>query len=85
MVFKSVQQSAGSNIVLFSHVACPIKSSSGRLQDSYAFNANEGFEGPCVEYVTGSLVEHAICEVKYKAADEPLREGIPSVVVESDF
>ncbi|QVI74239.1 RES family NAD+ phosphorylase [Pseudomonas syringae] len=85
VIFKSVQQSEGSNIVLFSHVACPIKPSPGRLQDSYTINANKGGDGPCVEYVNGSLVQHVICEVKYKAADEPLREGKPTFVVEPDF
>ncbi|MNF09159.1 hypothetical protein D3C80_2097520 [compost metagenome] len=71
--------------MLFSHVACPVKPSWGRLEDSFAINANDGFHGPCIEYVAGSLVEHAISEVKYKAADEPLRDGKPTLVGEPDF
>lgn len=74
VIFKSVQKSAGSNIVLFSHVACPGKPSPGRLQESYVINAKPGVDGPCVRYVAGSLVEHAICEVKYKVTDEPLKD-----------
>lgn len=82
VIFKSVQQSAGSNIVLFSHVACAAAASWGRLQDRYGTGMSEG---PSIEYVSGSLVHHAIREVKYQVDDEPLPEGKPTLILESDF
>ncbi|EPG7916169.1 RES family NAD+ phosphorylase, partial [Pseudomonas aeruginosa] len=82
VIFKSVQQSAGSNIVLFSHVACAAASSFGRLQDRYGIGMSEG---PSIEYVGDSLVHHAIREVKYQADDESLPEGKPTLILESDF
>ncbi|MFJ4155514.1 RES family NAD+ phosphorylase [Pseudomonas sp. NPDC089752] len=82
VIFKSVQQSAGSNIVLFSHVACAAESSFGRLQDRYGIGMSEG---PSIEYVSGSLIHHAIREVKYQADDESLPEGKPTLMLESDF
>lgn len=81
VIFKSVQQRAGSNIVLFSHVACAA-SSFGRLQDRYGIGMSEG---PSIEYVSDSLVHHAIREVKYQADDESLPEGKPTLILESDF
>lgn len=82
VIFKSVQQSAGSNIVLFSHVACAAEATWGRLQDRYGIEMSKG---PGIEYVSGSLVHHAIREVKYQVDDEPLQEGKPTFVLESDF
>ncbi|MGX1181590.1 hypothetical protein AB7M31_004658 [Pseudomonas sp. IAP-CY TE4608] len=82
VIFKSVQQSAGNNIVLFSHVACAAGASWGRLQDRYGIGMTEE---PSIEYVSGSLVHHAIREVKYQADDESLPEGKPTLILESDF
>lgn len=85
VIFKSVQQGAGNNIVLFSHVACPILASWGRIQDSFGINADGQSDGPCIEYVGGSLVQHAICEVQYKAEDVRLPDGKTTFVVDSQF
>ncbi|MCC9005578.1 RES family NAD+ phosphorylase [Pseudomonas putida] len=82
VIFKSVQQSAGSNIVLFSHVACAATASWERLQESYGI---KGVEEPGIEYVRNTLVYHAIREVRYQVDDEPLPEGKPSFILETDF
>ncbi|GGK47938.1 RES domain-containing protein [Pseudomonas koreensis] len=82
VIFKSVQQSAGSNIVLFSHVACAATVSWGQLKDDYDIEMSKG---PSIDYVSDSLVYHAVREVKYKIDDEPLPEGKQTLILKPDF
>ncbi len=78
VIFKSVQESDGSNIVLFSHVACAATASVGRIRNGYALNGPKEFDGPCIEYVPGSLIYHGIRQVKYATDDQALPEDKPS-------
>jgi hypothetical protein len=74
VIFKSVQESAGSNIVLFSHVACAATASMGRIQNGYMVRGPKESDGPCIEYVSDSLVYHMIRQVKYDTDDQALLE-----------
>lgn len=86
VIFKSVQQSAGSNIVLFSHVACAPSSMIWRtIGGGYGISGAKQLEGACIEYVSGSQVCHSIRQVSYKADDLPLREKDPKAVSHADF
>ncbi|MCY1447006.1 hypothetical protein D9M71_636070 [compost metagenome] len=42
-------------------------------------------DGSCIEYVTDSLVYHAIRQVEYETADEPLPEDKPRFKPEPIF
>lgn len=79
VIFKSVQESAGSNIVLFSHVACGATSSTGRIRDGYMILGPKKSDGPCIEYVSDSLVYHDIRQVKYDTDDQSLPEDKPKL------
>jgi len=92
VIFKSVQESAGSNIVLFSHVACAATSSTGRIRDGYMVSGPKESDGPCIEYVSDSLVYHGIRQVKYDTDDQSLPEDNPKLpegkqerLVDADF
>lgn len=77
VIFKSVQESAGSNIVLFSHVACAATASMGRVRNGYMVRGPKESNGPCIEYVSDSLVYHGIRQVKYDTDDQALPEDKP--------
>jgi len=77
VIFKSVQNMSGSNIVLFSHVACPARSLIWELNGVHGVSGPKSTDTPCIEYVAGSLVHHAIRGVSYQHADESLPDGRP--------
>ncbi|MEZ1842143.1 RES family NAD+ phosphorylase [Pseudomonas putida] len=74
VIFKSVQESEGSNIVLFSHAACAATSSVGRIPNGYSVRGPRQSDGPCIEYVSDSLVYHGVRQVKYTTDDQQLPE-----------
>jgi len=81
VIFKSVQASTGSNIVLFSHVACAPSSMTWRtIGGGYELFGAKQPEGACIEYVKGSLVCHSIRQVSYASDDMALREKAPKPV-----
>lgn len=77
LIFKSVQAPLGNNIVLFSHVACAPTPTFWSLDGGMGVMGGKPSDGPCIEYVTDSLVYHAIRQVAYETADEPLPEDKP--------
>lgn len=78
VIFKSVQQSAGSNVVLFSHVACPPSSMTWRtIGGGYGVRGAKQSEGACIEYVSGSLVCHSISQVSYQSDEMVLKDTVP--------
>ncbi|MGS0738190.1 RES family NAD+ phosphorylase [Pseudomonas sp. GG8] len=78
VIFKSVQDRAGSNIVLFSHVACAPSSMTWRtIGGGYGVSGARQSEGACIEYVSGSLVCHSVHHVSYKAEPMALKEKTP--------
>ncbi len=85
VIFKSVQESAGSNIVLFSHVACAATSTVGRIRNGYMILGSKQSDGPCIEYVSDSLVYHSISKVKYETDDERLSEDSRKQFENADF
>lgn len=85
VIFKSVQNKSGSNIVLFSHVACPAKSIMWELNGVYGINGPTASEGPCIEYVEGSLIHHAIQRVAYRHVGTALPDGQTEAVVDGDY
>lgn len=86
VIFKSVQESAGRNIVLFSHVACAATSSTARIRGGYMVLGPKQSDGPCLEYVSDSLVYHSIRKVKYETDCEPLKEDESTQrLVNADF
>jgi hypothetical protein len=85
VIFKSVQESAGSNIVLFSHVACAATSTVGRIRNGYMILGPKRSDGPCIEYVSDSLVYHSISKVKYETDDERLSEDSREQFENADF
>ncbi len=74
VIFKSVQESSGSNIVLFSHVACAATPSMGKVRNGNMVIGPKESDGPCIEYASDSLVYHGIRQVKYDTSDESLSE-----------
>ena len=79
LIFKSVQALSGNNIVLFSHVACAQTPTLWSLDGGMGVMGAKPSDGPCIEYVADSLVYHAISQVAYETADEPLPEDKPRV------
>ncbi len=77
VIFKSVQQKSGTNIVLFSHVACAAESVSWGFKGGRSIRGAKQSDAPCIEYVPGSLVYHAIRGVVYEPENEPLTEYEP--------
>jgi len=75
VIFKSVQNKSGSNIVLFSHAACPAKSVNWELNGVQ--RVPQPSDTQSIEYVTGSLVHHTIQRVAYRYAAESLQDGKP--------
>ncbi|WP_409311994.1 RES family NAD+ phosphorylase [Pseudomonas putida] len=86
VIFKSVQASSGSNIVLFSHVACAPSWMTWRtIEGGYGVCGAKQPEGSCIEYVQGSLVCHSIRQVSYETDGMALREKAPKTVAQTDF
>lgn len=83
VIFKSVQESDGSNIVLFSRVACAPTSTIGRIPYGYRLSGAEKSDGPCIKYVPDSLIYHEIKQVKYDTDDQALPEDKPSPLQEA--
>lgn len=77
VIFKSVQEKSGTNIVLFSHVACAAEPMMWRLKGGMGVRGAKSFDAPHIEYVRGSLVYHSIRGVVYDPKDEPLAEDEP--------
>ena len=77
VIFKSVQKKSGTNIVLFSHVACAAEPMMWRFKRGISMRGANSSGAPCIEYVRGSLVYHAIRGVVYDPVDEPLAENEP--------
>lgn len=75
VIFKSVQNKSGSNIVLFSHVASPARPAIWDLDEVHGVSDPKSSETPCIDYVGGSLVHHAIRRVAYRHADKLLPDG----------
>lgn len=75
VIFKSVQESSGTNIVLFSHVACPAQSSSWQFDGGMYVCGAKSSDAPRIQYEPGSLVYHAIKGVQYVPEDSSLPEG----------
>lgn len=82
VIFKSVQNKSGSNIVLFSHVACPAKSVTWELNGVHRVNGPKSSDTQSIEYVTGSLVHHTIQRVAYRHTAESLPDGKPKGAVD---
>lgn len=74
VIFKSVQQESGTNIVLFSHVACAPESMTWRFKGGMGIRGAKSSDAPRIEYVRDSLVYHSIRGVVYDPIDEPLPE-----------
>lgn len=77
VIFKSVQEAFGSNIVLFSHVACAATPMMWALNGVHGVRGAKTFDAPCIEYVSDSLMYHAIQRVKYEHLDESLPDDKP--------
>ncbi|GLO55025.1 hypothetical protein PPUJ20066_10610 [Pseudomonas putida] len=65
VLFKSVQEEGGTNIVLFSHVACAATAMMWPYKGGMRLQGPKSSEEPCIDYVPGSLVHHAIRGVVY--------------------
>ncbi|MGY4533555.1 hypothetical protein ACVW0Y_002687 [Pseudomonas sp. TE3786] len=85
VIFKSVQNMSGRNIVLFSHVASPARSSIWELSGIDDASDSESTDEPCVEYVGGSLVHHAIRGVTYRHDEDLLPDGRPKAVSHEEW
>lgn len=70
VIFKSVQNPSGSNIVLFSHVACAETGLRWSLNGAQGISGAKSSQKPSIEYVIDSFREHPIRSVKY-IEDEP--------------
>lgn len=79
LIFKSVQNPAGSNIVLFSHVACAPTSMMWQLNGVHTVLGPVHSDAPRIEYVPGSLIHHSINGVDYDDRKQPLRDDAPKV------
>lgn len=84
-IFKSVQNKSGSNIVLFSHVACRAKSVTWALNGAHGIYGPKSSEAPSIEYVGGSLVHHTIQRVVYRHVAESLPDSEPKGVVDYEL
>ncbi|MNO35742.1 RES domain protein [compost metagenome] len=72
VIFKSVQDPTGSNITLFSHVLVVETALQWELNGARGVEGGRPSEPPRIEYVGGSLVQHAIDKVLYRPIDVPL-------------
>ncbi|XVJ49525.1 RES family NAD+ phosphorylase [Pseudomonas sp. UBT] len=79
VIFKSVQKESGTNIVLFSHVACAAESMKWRFKGGVGIRGAKSSDAPRIEYVRNSLVYHSIRGVVYDPWDEALAEDMPKV------
>lgn len=77
VVFKSAQEETGTNIVLFSHVACAPESTTFRFDGGMGLMGAKASDAPRIEYVSGSLVYHSIRGLVYDPSNEPLSENAP--------
>lgn len=75
LIFKSVQEPSGTNIVLFSHVACSAQSMSWKFNGGMRIYGASSSDAPRIQYEPGSLVYHAIKGVQYVPEDHGLPEG----------
>lgn len=75
VMFSSVQQDCGTNIVLFSHVACAAESMTFRFKGGMGLRGAKASDAPRIEYVPGSLIYHKIRGLVYDPSNEPLREN----------
>ncbi|WP_440063094.1 RES family NAD+ phosphorylase [Pseudomonas syringae] len=85
VIFKSVQNKSGSNIVLFSHVACPAKSVIWELNGVHGINGAKSSDSPCIQYVEGSLIHHEIQRVAYRHVGISLPEGQEEVALDYEW
>jgi len=81
VIFKSVQNKGGQNIVLFSHVASRATCMTRRVGGTYYLHGTKASDAPRIEYVAGSLVLHTIERVKYVPVDQPLPEKKPQATM----
>lgn len=65
VIFKSVQETSGSNIFLFSHVASAATPMMWRWKGARGARGAVGSDAPRIEYVSGTLQRHAIRGVVY--------------------
>jgi len=77
VIFKSVQNPEGSNIVLFSHVACAATPIMWQLNGVHTVWEAVQSDAPRIEYVPGSLTHHSIWGVKYHDHQEPMPDDKP--------
>ena len=74
VIFKSVQNEGGHNIVLFSHVACAATSTIVIKKDRGFVLGPKSSSVPGIEYVPDSLSRHAVKGVKFDMEEEPLAQ-----------
>ncbi|MGN7744735.1 RES family NAD+ phosphorylase [Pseudomonas sp. 22515] len=75
VIFKSVQNPPGSNIVLFSHVACAETALLWKLNGAQGISGGKASDKPRIDYVADSLVAHPIRRVKYLDNEPDQDEG----------
>ncbi|WP_257153517.1 RES family NAD+ phosphorylase [Pseudomonas sp. ICMP 561] len=72
VIFKSVQETSGSNIVLFSHVASAATPLMWHWKGARGARGAVGSGAPRIEYVNGSLQRHVIRGVVYDDIVQPI-------------
>ncbi|WP_454865961.1 RES family NAD+ phosphorylase [Pseudomonas umsongensis] len=72
VIFKSVQNPGGQNIVLFSHVASRETSVAQPINGGYMILGAKQSMGPQITFVPGSLMMHTITGVHYAQDDHAL-------------
>ncbi|WP_437180326.1 RES family NAD+ phosphorylase [Pseudomonas promysalinigenes] len=81
VIFKSVQDKGGSNIVLFSHAACSPGPTIWKLKGTMGILGPRSSNAPRIEYVEGSLMHHRIEKVCYGTSDLELEDDRPKAKV----
>lgn len=76
VIFKSVQETSGRNIVLFSHVASAATPLMWHWKGAQGARGAIGSDAPRIEYVSESLHRHAIRGVVYDDIVHPILDDV---------